>query len=65
MSRRYVVGIGVVIGVMSGCSQSPYQLPDRNTPAALAEEKRLAALLPDELHRLADAVLREPDRFRP
>ena len=132
MFRRYVVGIGVVIGVMSGCSPSPYPLPDRDTPAVLAEEKRLAALLPDELlwgpgtckvrllgkegsssfawatcdmtptadvpsgglsmpvrvdgdqvrkpadgggyaesvrrmfpHRLADAVLREPDAFRP
>lgn len=51
MFRRYVVGIGIVVmvGMMSGCSESPYQLPDRNTPAVQAEEKRLAARLPDKL----------------
>ncbi|MFI7635507.1 hypothetical protein [Nonomuraea sp. NPDC049400] len=49
MLRRYVAGIGVMIGVMSGCSEAPYQLPDRNTPAVQAEEKRLAARLPDKL----------------
>ncbi len=47
--RRYVVGIGLMLGVMSGCSESPYQLPDRNALDVQAEESRLAALLPDVL----------------
>ncbi|MEU4408398.1 hypothetical protein AB0F88_28090 [Streptosporangium sp. NPDC023963] len=52
MYRRYIVGIvgiGVMVTVVSGCSEPPYRLPDRNTPAVQAEEKRLAARLPDEL----------------
>jgi hypothetical protein len=38
-----------MVALLSGCSESPYQLPDRNTPAVQAEERRLAALLPDRL----------------
>jgi hypothetical protein len=49
MLRRCVVGVGVLIGVLSGCTGAGYQLPDRNTPAVREEERRLAALLPGEL----------------
>jgi hypothetical protein len=34
---------------LSGCSESPYPLPDRGTAAVQAEEARLAALVPDKL----------------
>lgn len=49
MLRRFVAGIGVTVGVVSGCSEAPYELPDRDTPAVQAEEKRLAAHLPEKL----------------
>jgi hypothetical protein len=49
MSRRSIVGIGLMVGLMSGCSEPPYQLPDRSAPAVQDEETRLAALLPDRL----------------
>ncbi|WP_146604005.1 hypothetical protein [Micromonospora deserti] len=49
MPRRNVVGIGLMVGLMFGCSEPPYQLPDRSTPEVQAEEQRLAALLPDRL----------------
>ncbi len=49
MFRRYVVGVGLVMGLLSGCSEAPYPLPDRAASAVAAEESRLAALLPDHL----------------
>ncbi|MCW3841508.1 hypothetical protein ONA70_15510 [Micromonospora yasonensis] len=49
MSRRYVVGLAAVVGLISGCSGSPYRIPDRHTAGVQAEETRLAALLPDRL----------------
>jgi hypothetical protein len=52
MSRRYVVGFALLVGLMSGCSEAPeapYELPDRNAPDVQAEERRLATLLPDRL----------------
>lgn len=41
--------MGLLAGLMSGCSEQPYPLPDRTTPAVQNEEKRLAALLPHHL----------------
>lgn len=46
---RQVAGAALLIGLASGCSEPPYPLPDRGTPAVRDEERRLAALLPDEL----------------
>ncbi|GIG88545.1 hypothetical protein [Plantactinospora endophytica] len=49
MLRRHVVAVGLLAGLVTGCTESPYPLPDRDTAAVRDEEKRLAALLPDTL----------------
>ncbi|MFG1866954.1 hypothetical protein [Micromonospora arborensis] len=49
MIRRHVVWFGLAIGLLAGCSEPPYPLPDRNATDVRAEEERLAALLPLEL----------------
>ncbi|MGW2624556.1 hypothetical protein [Micromonospora taraxaci] len=49
MIRRHVVWLGLAIGLLTGCSEPPYPLPDRNAADVRAEEERLASLLPGEL----------------
>ncbi|MET8267535.1 hypothetical protein ACFYP0_04530 [Micromonospora arida] len=49
MIRRHAVGFGLAIGLLTGCSEPPYALPDRNAADVRAEEERLATLLPAEL----------------
>ncbi|MDG4839813.1 hypothetical protein O7631_25070 [Micromonospora sp. WMMD967] len=49
MIRRHVVWLGLAIGLLTGCSEPPYPLPDRNAADVRAEEERLARLLPGEL----------------
>ncbi|WP_157181116.1 hypothetical protein [Actinopolymorpha alba] len=46
MLRRYGVSVALLTGVVAGCSQPPYQLPDRTTQAVQAEERQIAARLP-------------------
>lgn len=41
--------MGLMIAALSGCSEAPYPLPDRTSPAVQAEESRLATLLPGAL----------------
>jgi hypothetical protein len=46
MSRRYVVIVGVVLaGLTAGCSEPPYPLADRSTPAVRDEERRITTVL--------------------
>ncbi|MCG5441530.1 hypothetical protein NIE79_001655 [Micromonospora sp. NIE79] len=47
--RRRAVWLGLAIGLLSGCSEPPYALPDRHAADVRAEEERLATLLPVEL----------------
>ncbi|WP_410810275.1 hypothetical protein [Micromonospora sp. 067-2] len=49
MTVRHVGWLGLAVGLLVGCSEPPYALPDRSTAAVQAEEERLAALLPGEL----------------
>ncbi|WP_433308561.1 hypothetical protein ACQP0U_18185 [Micromonospora sp. CA-269861] len=49
MIRRRVVWLGLAVGLLTGCSEPPYPLPDRNAADVQAEEERLATLLPGEL----------------
>ncbi|GAA4565955.1 hypothetical protein GCM10023176_15120 [Micromonospora coerulea] len=49
MNGRYIVWLGLAVGLLAGCSEPQYALPDRSTAAVQAEEQRLAALLPGEL----------------
>ncbi|MGC5323445.1 hypothetical protein ACPXB5_32440 [Micromonospora arida] len=49
MIRRHAVWFGLAIGLLTGCSEPPYALPDRNAADVRAEEERLATLLPAEL----------------
>ncbi|WP_430502539.1 hypothetical protein ACQRWP_13345 [Micromonospora trifolii] len=49
MIRRHAVWLGLAIGLLTGCSEPPYALPDRNAADVRAEEERLATLLPAEL----------------
>ncbi|MGC4749617.1 hypothetical protein ACLQ28_28760 [Micromonospora sp. DT201] len=49
MIRRHVVVFGLAIGLLAGCSEPPYPLPDRTATDVRAEEERLATLLPLEL----------------
>ncbi|RAO51496.1 hypothetical protein LUPAC06_06181 [Micromonospora saelicesensis] len=49
MNRRHAVWLGLAIGLLAGCSEPPYPLPDRNAADVQAEEERLATLLPGTL----------------
>ncbi|MEU7775517.1 hypothetical protein AB0C44_29735 [Micromonospora taraxaci] len=49
MIRRHAVWLGLAIGLLTGCSEPPYPLPDRNAADVRAEEDRLVTLLPVEL----------------
>ncbi|RZT78999.1 hypothetical protein EV382_2195 [Micromonospora violae] len=49
MTGRHAVGLGLAIGLLAGCSEAPYPLPDRDAADVRAEEERLATLLPAEL----------------
>ncbi len=49
MTGRRAVWLGLAIGLLAGCSEAPYPLPDRNAADVRAEEERLATLLPGEL----------------
>ncbi|WP_410817213.1 hypothetical protein [Micromonospora sp. 050-3] len=49
MIRRHAVWLGLAIGLLTGCSEPPYALPDRDAADVRAEEERLATLLPAEL----------------
>ncbi|MET7373490.1 hypothetical protein [Micromonospora arida] len=49
MIRRHAVWLGLTIGLLTGCSEPPYALPDRDAADVRAEEERLATLLPAEL----------------
>ncbi|MEU8179179.1 hypothetical protein AB0B86_00220 [Micromonospora sp. NPDC049047] len=49
MTRRHAVSLGLTIGLLAGCAEAPYPLPDRNAADVQAEEERLATLLPGEL----------------
>ncbi|MEH0842445.1 hypothetical protein V6U81_08655 [Micromonospora sp. CPCC 205711] len=49
MTRRYVLWLALTVGLLAGCSEPQYALPDRGTADVQAEERRLASLLPGEL----------------
>lgn len=49
MSRQLAAWLGVSVGLLAGCSEPDYVLPDRGTAAVQAEEARLASLLPRTL----------------
>lgn len=49
MTRPYAAWLGLAVGLLAGCSEPEYVLPDRGTAAVQAEEERLASLLPGKL----------------
>ncbi|MFG3643839.1 hypothetical protein ACGF3C_26595 [Micromonospora sp. NPDC047762] len=49
MIRHHAVWVGLAIGLLTGCSEPPYALPDRDAAEVQAEEARLTTLLPVEL----------------